>query len=33
MTQFYKPDLGTNPDDPFARDGMVNLSDVAIGSI
>ena len=20
MTQFYKPDLGTNPDDPFARD-------------
>ena len=21
MTQFYEPDLGTNPDDPFARDG------------
>ncbi len=20
MTQFYQPDLGTNPDDPFARD-------------
>ena len=20
MTQFYKPDLGTNPYDPFARD-------------
>jgi hypothetical protein len=20
MTQFYKPDFGTNPDDPFARD-------------
>ena len=20
MTQFYKPDLGANPDDPFARD-------------
>ncbi len=20
MPQFYKPDLGTNPDDPFARD-------------
>ena len=20
MTQFYKPDLGTNPDDSFARD-------------
>jgi len=20
MTRFYKPDLGSNPDDPFARD-------------
>ena len=20
MPQFYKPDLGANPDDPFARD-------------
>ena len=21
MPDFYKPDLGSNPDDPFARDG------------
>ncbi len=21
MAQFYRPDLGANPDDPFARDG------------
>ncbi len=21
MSQFYRPDLGANPDDPFARDG------------
>jgi hypothetical protein len=21
MTDFYKPDLGSSPDDPFARDG------------
>jgi len=21
MPRFYKPDLGNNPDDPFARDG------------
>ena len=25
MTQFYQPDLGTNPDDPFARDAEGKL--------
>ena len=25
MTEFYKPDLGANSDDPFARDGEGKL--------
>ena len=25
MTQFYQPDRGTNPDDPFARDAEGKL--------
>ena len=25
MADFYKPDLGANPDDPFARDGEDKL--------
>ena len=25
MTQFYEPDLGTNPNDPFARDAAGKL--------
>ena len=25
MANFYKPDLGTSPDDPFARDGNDKL--------
>ncbi len=25
MTQFYSPDLGANPEDPFARDADGNL--------
>ncbi len=25
MTHFYKPDLGANPDDPFARDAAGKL--------
>ena len=25
MTQFYEPDLGTNPNDPFARDAIGKL--------
>ena len=25
MTQFYRPDLGSNPDNPFARDAVGKL--------
>lgn len=33
MPECYKPDLGTNPDNPFARDGDGKLVQVCVQEV